>query len=157
MKLEDYKPMLCPVCGEFFFSELQDDDELPVWCYHCGWIYDKEQHDNPDMKNGENVLSLNEYKEDYLVKISENPNYDYSEEHQEPDEPHLCPVCGRYEFSDKGSFDICVYCGWEDDIIQLDDPDYDGGANTLSLNKYREEYQRKITKNPSYRWDRENK
>jgi hypothetical protein len=30
-------------------------------------------------------------------------------------------------------FDICAVCGWEDDPIQNDDPDYDGGANHISL------------------------
>jgi hypothetical protein len=32
-----------------------------------------------------------------------------------------------------GSFEICEICGWEDDPVQLLDPKYEGGANTLSL------------------------
>jgi hypothetical protein len=31
-------------------------------------------------------------------------------------------------------FDICKVCGWQDDPTQNDDPDYDGGANYISLN-----------------------
>ena len=35
---------------------------------------------------------------------------------------HLCPVCGKYEFEEQGSFDICDVCGWEDDPLQLKEP-----------------------------------
>lgn len=51
---------------------------------------------------------------------------------------HKCPVCGRYEFSETDSFDVCEVCGWEDDELQEDDPDYSGGANPMSLNEARE-------------------
>ena len=46
-----------------------------------------------------------------------------------------CPCCGYKTFSDKpnGSFEICPVCFWEDDPIQLKDPDYAGGANRVSL------------------------
>lgn len=54
-----------------------------------------------------------------------------------------CPVCGRYEFEESGDFDICPVCGWENDPIQLDNPDYGGGANKLSLNEFRNEYEGK--------------
>jgi len=39
-----------------------------------------------------------------------------------------------------GHFDICDICGWEDDNIQRDDPDYWGGANTMSLNQAKEAF-----------------
>lgn len=55
---------------------------------------------------------------------------------------HRCPVCGRYEFEEHGSFDICEVCHWEDDPIQEKDPDYKGGANKMSLNEAREAYAR---------------
>ncbi|MCC8042205.1 MAG: hypothetical protein LIO69_01545 [Oscillospiraceae bacterium] len=29
------------------------------------------------------------------------------------------------------------FCGWENDGVQYDDPDYAGGANPESLNEYR--------------------
>ena len=28
---------------------------------------------------------------------------------------HNCPICGKYSFVQDNSFDICKYCGWEDD------------------------------------------
>ena len=56
---------------------------------------------------------------------------------------HLCPVCGMYEFPEKDSYDVCQVCGWEDDGVQLEDPDFAGGANTLSLNQFREKWEAK--------------
>ena len=53
---------------------------------------------------------------------------------------HICPVCGQFEFSESGSFEICPVCRWEDDNIQSADPDFAGGANSLSLNEYRKKY-----------------
>ena len=46
-----------------------------------------------------------------------------------------CPCCGYKTFSQtpNGSYDICEVCFWEDDGIQLEDPDYEGGANRVSL------------------------
>ena len=32
-----------------------------------------------------------------------------------------------------GTFEICDICGWEDDNVQLQDPQYRGGANKKSL------------------------
>jgi hypothetical protein len=54
-----------------------------------------------------------------------------------------CPCC---EFktldSAPGLFDICPVCYWEDDNIQRDDPDYKGGANSISLNEARQNYKK---------------
>jgi len=46
-----------------------------------------------------------------------------------------CPVCRQYEFEQDNNFDVCDVCGWENDGVQLDDPDYRGGANKKSLNE----------------------
>lgn len=54
-----------------------------------------------------------------------------------------CPVCGTQSFTTKdfpGSYEICEICGWEDDSVQFDDPDFEGGANPYSLNQARENY-----------------
>ncbi len=50
-------------------------------------------------------------------------------------EKHKCPVCGKYEFEEWASYDICPVCGWEDDPIETKNPDYSGGANHITLNK----------------------
>ena len=58
---------------------------------------------------------------------------------------HMCPVCGQYEFEFHGSFDICEVCGWEDDNVQENDPDYAGGANIISLNQAKKAYKSGMT------------
>ncbi len=45
---------------------------------------------------------------------------------------HICPVCGQYDFEDFDTYDACPVCGWQDDSLQEDEPDYAGGANKLS-------------------------
>jgi hypothetical protein len=46
-----------------------------------------------------------------------------------------CPCCGYRTFRDPGygSYDLCPVCFWEDDDLQLSEPDYRGGANDVSL------------------------
>lgn len=48
---------------------------------------------------------------------------------------YTCPCCGFKTLDEEppGTFDICEICFWEDDNIQFDDPDYEGGANVPSL------------------------
>ncbi len=55
---------------------------------------------------------------------------------------YKCPCCGYYTYTEKpnGNYAICPVCFWEDDPIQLNDPDYTGGANTVSLNQARENF-----------------
>ncbi len=48
-----------------------------------------------------------------------------------------CPVCSMPVIGAARSYEICPQCGWEDDPVQLDDPDYGGGANHQSLNASR--------------------
>lgn len=45
-----------------------------------------------------------------------------------------CPCCNLPTISCRGAYEICEECGWEDDPVQLADPDYAGGANVMSLN-----------------------
>lgn len=51
---------------------------------------------------------------------------------------HICPVCGQYEFEERGSDDICEICGWQDDIVQELNPDEECGENQMSLNQAKE-------------------
>ena len=123
---------------------------------HCGWHYSPEQVKSPKSAGGVNELSLEEYRARYAEKVALDPQYSYFEEMTEnyTATPHKCPVCGKYEFKDDSCHDICPFCGWEDDGVQLDNPDYDGGANQLSLQQYRQEYHEKIKRDPAYRWDK---
>lgn len=48
---------------------------------------------------------------------------------------YTCPCCGYKTLDEEppGTYDICAICFWEDDPIQFEDPDYEGGANRPSL------------------------
>jgi len=50
-------------------------------------------------------------------------------------EKFACPCCGykTFELKPNGTYDICQVCFWEDDLSQLNNPDYVGGANKVSL------------------------
>ena len=50
---------------------------------------------------------------------------------------YACPCCGNMTLSEQppGTYEICPICGWEDDEVQFNDPDYKGGSNQLSLNQ----------------------
>ena len=53
---------------------------------------------------------------------------------------YKCPCCGYYTLPELRLYDICPVCNWEDDIVQFQDPDFEGGANEESLNQARENY-----------------
>ena len=53
---------------------------------------------------------------------------------------HKCPVCGEYEFDSDGSFEICEVCGWQDDPVQMENPDESMCANQMSLNEAKAAY-----------------
>ena len=52
------------------------------------------------------------------------------------------PVCQNDTFDETDyEYDICEECFWEYDIVQVENPDYEGGANKHSLNKYKKIYE----------------
>jgi hypothetical protein len=58
--------------------------------------------------------------------------------------PYPCNCCGFLTLTDPalGSYEICPVCLWEDDAVQNEDPDFAGGANSVSLTEARENYVR---------------
>lgn len=52
----------------------------------------------------------------------------------------ICPVCGKYYFTEKNAYEICPVCGWEDDKLQRREPDFKGGANRMSLTEAIRDY-----------------
>lgn len=56
---------------------------------------------------------------------------------------YKCPCCGYLTLKNEapGSFEICPVCFWEDDNIQYFNPDYEGGANGVSLKQARKNYE----------------
>lgn len=52
-----------------------------------------------------------------------------------------CPCCMFYTLDENNRHDICPVCFWEDDPVMYDYPDWDVGANGVSLNHARISYQ----------------
>lgn len=51
-----------------------------------------------------------------------------------------CPCCDFLTLDRLDSSRTCPVCGWEDDLVQLKDPDRAGGANRPSLREARDSY-----------------
>lgn len=68
-----------------------------------------------------------------------------------------CPCCGFPTLDEEpaGTYDICKACGWEDDNVQFDDPDFRGGANRESLNESRAKFAGRLQNNPQLRAEAE--
>ena len=62
-----------------------------------------------------------------------------------------CPICNSESFDEKDyEYQICEECFWEYDIVQVEDPNYSGGANCYSLNEYKKIYETQKKKNPTF-------
>jgi hypothetical protein len=64
-----------------------------------------------------------------------------------------CPCCGYLTMAsqERGSFDVCPVCYWEDDRTQLADPTSDVGANSVSLEDARRNFREHGAISPRYR------
>lgn len=66
-------------------------------------------------------------------------------------EHYPCPCCGfmTLRLPPPGTHELCPVCWWEDDGVQFDDPDYQGGANDESLNMARANFRQFGASSPS--------
>lgn len=55
---------------------------------------------------------------------------------------YTCPCCGYKTLEEEppGTYDICEICYWEDDEVQFRDPDFEGGANEVSLKQAQQNF-----------------
>lgn len=157
-------PFKCPVCGKSEFDDfdwlLEEDKDIEsysidsttgklklsdaidtcgVFCEYCGWTYDLKQLLDYDSIGDRNEKSVNELKQIYLTKIKENPNYNFSKEISLP-KPHKCPICGKYEFKNICSYDICPICEWIDDGTENIPFDDYSEVNVISIKEAKEEF-----------------
>ena len=63
---------------------------------------------------------------------------------------HKCPCCGEGDIEEL--YDICLICGWENDPIQNEAPDFVGGANHDSLESHRANFQELRKTDRKYQW-----
>ena len=73
---------------------------------------------------------------------------------KQADGKHPCPVCGKTIFREYDSYEICSFCGWEDNAFQEAHP-YTGGGPNASLHSCRRNYRKKIAADPDYTWAKE--
>ncbi len=52
-------------------------------------------------------------------------------------ETNICPVCGKAEVE---YMEVCPVCEWQNDFVQRKHPDWQGGANNMSLNEAKKAY-----------------
>jgi hypothetical protein len=53
-----------------------------------------------------------------------------------------CACCGYKTIEEKGCYEICPICFWEDDSVQEADPWFKGGANRPNLFEAQNNYQK---------------
>lgn len=169
-------PFKCPVCGKSEFEDvdylLEEDKDVKAYtidpstgekrlldaievaevhCEFCGWTYDLKQVLNYDVVGDRNDKTVNEQKKEYQNKIQENPDYSFDKETAKP-KPHICPICGEFQFSNIDSYDVCPVCGWIDDGIDTSPfTDY-SEVNVISIKDAKEEFKNKRKENPKYKW-----
>lgn len=58
---------------------------------------------------------------------------------------YRCPCCGKLTLDEcpPGTYNICSICGWEDDPVQFENIDYEGGANIESLRQARDKFNKR--------------
>lgn len=56
------------------------------------------------------------------------------------EELHPSHCCCNKTITDLDHYEICPICGWEDDPIQSEDPEFSGGTNVSHLNDARKKY-----------------
>ncbi len=154
--LEKDNYILCPICKKEKFYP----DDYFIFCNHCGWEGNLNVDDNIIELNG---YSARDYRKVYQEYLKEHPNYIWKDDTEALekymktfiDYGYDCPVCGE-----KGVFNpdyrYCYKCGWRYNYVQAQYPDFDDSSNKLSLNEYKEKYNKLVIKNPNYQWKNTN-
>ena len=57
---------------------------------------------------------------------------------------YKCPCCDVLSLRERGLWETCGNCWWEDDPLLSDDPNYKGGGMKMSLNEAREAYKKGV-------------
>lgn len=61
-----------------------------------------------------------------------------------------CPVCNESVI--EHITDICPICGWEQDLVQTVEHDFEHGPNRLTVNQSKEFFKLKRMQDPNYTW-----
>jgi hypothetical protein len=127
--------------GEWFESVKFDEDLIKQMKEDKNYAFFKISKEDFD-REWERITSEPEFK---LKPYSEYTRQDYESRNPAVKETNkaYCPVCGSNQGFEEGDYAICSKCGWENDPSQYANWDLAGGANKLSLNQARQEYNAK--------------
>ena len=149
--LEKDNYILCPICGKEKFN-LED---YFIFCNHCGWEGNINSDENFVELNG---YSVRDYRKVYQEYIKEHPGYIWKNDKDDLEDfmdsfvdfGSKCPCCNEESFDNEHSY--CYKCGWKYNFVQAQFPNFDNSSNKLSLNQYKEQYNKIISNNPNYMW-----
>ncbi|MCQ2492266.1 MAG: right-handed parallel beta-helix repeat-containing protein [Lachnospiraceae bacterium] len=123
------------------FDFIGDITEELIDTQKLGWAFEPEQ--KFEDRDGKEII----FNKDYfgkkrksilpgpLAKVSDT--WALFDDHVAGKYP--CPCCGCHTLNEgEGSYEICPVCGWEDDRVQKNDPEFQGGANEESLKEAKE-------------------
>lgn len=96
-------------------------------------VFDMFKKNKKEVEEHEEVKEID--SDDKKIKKHSSPNNITKDNYKSMKK---CPVCKNDIFDD---YDICRECFWEYDPIQVENPNYFGGANHLSLNEYKKLYE----------------
>lgn len=154
-RLEKDNYILCPICGkEKFYPE-----DYFIFCNHCGWEGNINIDDNVVELNG---FSARDYRKVYQEYLKEHPNYVWKENKDALDNYMdsfvdygiKCPCCSEESYDSEHNY--CYKCGWRYNFVQAQFPDFGNSSNKLSLNQYKEQYDKFTSSNPNYMWKNTN-
>jgi hypothetical protein len=112
------------------FKKLSYEQMDKMVCLNLIWIADED--DNSDQKTASEIIDIiyGPYDESLLnMTVRERWNSIKYPQNR------ACPCCGKENMLCELDYDICRNCGWEDDPLQRDDPDYTGANGYLTLNE----------------------
>ena len=125
--IEDYLIEECEIEYEYF-QEI--NPELSKINYSSYRLFFSDKYSENQIAD-----ALKKYSDKELVEIVE---YQRSQANGK----FYCECCGFNTLNEKpnGTYEICTTCFWEDDAIQSFEPNYENGANKVSLNQAKKNF-----------------
>ena len=120
--IEDYLREECDIDYEYYQDINPEKSQIHYESYR---LFFSENYTENQIAN-----VLKKYSDKELIEIVEF-------QRAQSNGKFYCECCGYNTLNEKpnGTYQICTICYWEDDPIQSAEPDYEGGANRVSLNQ----------------------
>ena len=125
--IEDYLSEQCDIDYEYYQDINPEKSQIHYESYRL-FFSDK-------YSENQLIEVLKKYSDKELIDIVEF-------QRSQSNAKFYCKCCGYNSLDEKpnGTFEICKICFWEDDKVQSNEPDYEGGANSVSLNQAKKNF-----------------